>query len=86
MILEKANSVRPGNAAFSKDAPVYYDVITCSARMERFGDSELQAKGMHTVAERTDSAASVSFMDFSVEAECFGADSFRRRKTNEHGR
>ena len=36
-------------------------------------DSELQAKGMKAVAEKTDTAASVSFMDLSVEAECFGA-------------
>ncbi len=36
-------------------------------------DSELQAKGMKMIAERTDSAAAVSLMDLSVEAECFGA-------------
>ena len=35
--------------------------------------SDLQAKGMKAIAERTDAAASVSFMDLSVEAECFGA-------------
>ncbi len=40
---------------------------------ELISDSELQAKGMRLVAERTDAAASVSFMDLSVEAECFGA-------------
>ena len=40
---------------------------------ELISDSELQAKGMRAVAERTDAAASVSFMDLSVEAECFGA-------------
>ena len=40
---------------------------------ELISDSELQAKGMKAVAERTDSAAAVSFMDLSVEAECFGA-------------
>ena len=40
---------------------------------ELISDSELQAKGMLAVAERTDAAASVSFMDLSVEAECFGA-------------
>ena len=37
-------------------------------------DSELQAQGMTAVAKRIDAAASVSFMDLSVEAECFGAD------------
>ena len=36
-------------------------------------DSNLQAEGMRLVAERTDALASVSFMDLSVEAECFGA-------------
>ncbi len=40
---------------------------------ELISDSELQAKGMKLVAERTDALASVSFMDLSVEAECFGA-------------
>ena len=41
---------------------------------ELISDSELQAKGMKAVADRTDSAASVSFMDLSVEAECFGSE------------
>ena len=36
-------------------------------------DSNLQAEGMLSVAKRTNAAASVSFMDLSVEAECFGA-------------
>ena len=40
---------------------------------ELISDSELQAKGMKMVADRTDAGASVSFMDLSVEAECFGA-------------
>ena len=37
-------------------------------------DSTLQAQGMKAVAERTNAAAAVSFMDLSVEAECFGAN------------
>lgn len=37
------------------------------------GDSALQAKGMKLVADRVASAASVSLMDLSVEAEAFGA-------------
>ena len=41
---------------------------------EIVADSELQAEGMRLVAERTRSAAAVSFMDLSVEAECFGAE------------
>ena len=40
---------------------------------ELISDSELQARGMKAIADRTDAAASVSFMDLSVEAECFGA-------------
>ena len=40
---------------------------------ELISDSDLQAAGMKLVAERTDAAAAVSFMDLSVEAECFGA-------------
>lgn len=40
---------------------------------ELISDSELQSKGMKLIADRTDAAASVSFMDLSVEAECFGA-------------
>ena len=40
---------------------------------ELISDSSLQAKGMKLVADKTDSLASVSFMDLSVEAECFGA-------------
>ena len=40
---------------------------------ELVSDSALQAKGMKTVADRTNAAAAVSFMDLSVEAECFGS-------------
>lgn len=36
-------------------------------------DSDLQSKGMALVAQQTDAAASVSLMDLSVEAECFGS-------------
>ncbi|MBE6635178.1 MAG: methyltransferase [Ruminococcaceae bacterium] len=41
---------------------------------ELISDSALQARGMKLIADRTDALASVSFMDLSVEAECFGAD------------
>ena len=41
---------------------------------ELVSDSELQARGMKAVADRIDSCASVSFMDLSVEAQCFGAE------------
>lgn len=40
---------------------------------ELISDSERQAEGMRLVAARIPSAASVSLMDLSVEAECFGA-------------
>ena len=40
---------------------------------ELISDSSRQAEAMKLVAERTDSAAAVSLMDLSVEAECFGA-------------
>ena len=36
--------------------------------------SELQAKGMKLIADRLDSAAAVSMMDLSVEAEAFGSE------------
>lgn len=39
---------------------------------ELISDSALQARAMETVALHGDSAASVSLMDLSVEAECFG--------------
>lgn len=35
--------------------------------------SEMQAKGMELIAQRTQAAAAVSMMDLSVEAEAFGA-------------
>ena len=40
---------------------------------ELISDSNMQAKGMKMVADKTKSAASVSLMDLSVEAQCFGA-------------
>ena len=40
---------------------------------ELISDSDRQAEGMVRIAERVDAAASVSLMDLSVEAECFGS-------------
>jgi len=40
---------------------------------ELINDPDLQAKGMKAVADEVDSAASVSMMDLSIEAEAFGA-------------
>ena len=37
-------------------------------------NSELQARGMKAIADRVDSAASVSMMDLSVEADAFGSE------------
>ena len=36
--------------------------------------SEKQAEGMVRIAERCDTAASVSMMDLSLEADCFGSN------------
>lgn len=47
-------------------------LLGCTVK-ELISDADLQAKGMKMVADRVDSAASVSLMDLSVEAECFGA-------------
>lgn len=41
---------------------------------ELLSDSERQAEGMRLIAERTNTAAALSLMDLSVEAECFGAE------------
>lgn len=40
---------------------------------EFISDSDLQAKGMKLIADCTDSAAALSMMDLSLEAECFGS-------------
>ena len=40
---------------------------------ELISSSDLQAKGMKIIADRVDSAASVSLMDLSIEAEAFGS-------------
>lgn len=41
---------------------------------ELISSAENQARAMELVAQRTDAAASVSLMDLSVEAECFGSE------------
>ena len=40
---------------------------------ELISDSDVQARGMKAVADRVDAGATVSLMDLSLEAECFGA-------------
>ena len=47
---------------------------------ELISDSDMQAKGMKMIADRVPSAASVSMMDLSVEAEAFGS----AVKTSDH--
>ena len=41
---------------------------------ELFSSAEAQAEAIELGAKRTDAAASVSLMDLSVEAECFGSE------------
>jgi len=41
--------------------------------VELISDSKNQAQGMKLIADRVNSAASLSMMDLSVEAECFGS-------------
>ena len=64
------------NATVKKAMPILsfpsIQLLGVSVR-ELISDSNLQAEGMKRVAERTDSAASVSMMDLSVEAEAFGS-------------
>jgi uroporphyrinogen decarboxylase len=42
--------------------------------IDLISDSKKQARGMKLIADRTNAAASVSMMDLSVEAECFGSN------------
>ncbi|MBQ3489996.1 MAG: uroporphyrinogen decarboxylase family protein [Clostridia bacterium] len=46
------------------------DIPVC----ELISNADTQAKGMQLIAQKVPSAASVSLMDLSVEAECFGAN------------
>jgi uroporphyrinogen decarboxylase len=41
--------------------------------IDLISDSDKQAQGMKHIADRTDAAASVSMMNLSLEAECFGS-------------
>lgn len=47
-------------------------LMNCTVR-DLISDSDMQARGMKLVADRVKAGASVSLMDLSVEAECFGA-------------
>ena len=48
-------------------------LLNCTVS-DLISNSDMQAKGMKLVADRTPSFASVSLMDLSVEAEAFGAN------------
>jgi uroporphyrinogen decarboxylase len=65
-----------GSASLKKPLPILsfpcVSLLGVSVR-ELISNSDLQANGMKAVADRVDAAAAVSFMDLSVEAECFGA-------------
>ncbi len=64
------------NAKVKKPLPVLsfpgIQLMNVTVR-DLIGNSDLQAQCMKAVADRADTAASVSFMDLSVEAECFGS-------------
>ncbi len=48
-------------------------LLGCTVK-ELISSSDMQAKGMKLVADAVPSLASVSLMDLSVEAECFGSE------------
>ena len=63
----------PVKKAFPVLSFPYIQLMVISVK-ELINDSDLQAKGMKAVADRTPNAGgAVSLMDLSVEAECFGA-------------
>lgn len=65
------------NAPVKKPMPILsfpaIQLMNISVR-ELISSSDAQARGMQLIAQHTNAAASVSLMDLSVEAECFGAD------------
>lgn len=65
----KSSSVKKAMPILSFPA---IQLIDCNVK-EITSNSCLQAKGMKMIADKVDSAASVSLMDLSVEAECFGS-------------
>ena len=64
-----ANPVKKGTPVLSFPAVQLMDITV----RDLISSSELQAKGMKMVADKVPSGASVSLMDLSVEAECFGS-------------
>ena len=64
-----ANPVKKGVPVLSFPAVQLMDITV----RDLISSSDLQAKGMKMVADKVNSGASVSLMDLSVEAECFGS-------------
>ena len=64
-----ANPVKKGVPVLSFPAVQLMDITV----RDLISSSDLQAKGMKMVADKVPSGASVSLMDLSVEAECFGS-------------
>ena len=65
------------NSKVKKSMPILsfpsVQLMNCSVK-ELIFSSDSQANGMKLIADRTPSLASVSLMDLSVEAECFGSE------------
>ena len=64
-----ANPVKQGTPVLSFPAVQLMGITV----RDLISSSELQSKGMKMVADKVPSGASVSLMDLSVEAECFGS-------------
>ena len=64
------------NSKIKKSMPILsspaVQLLDCSVK-DLVSNSEIQAQGMKKIADITPSLASVSLMDLSVEAECFGS-------------
>ena len=64
------------NSSTKKAIPILsfpsIQLIGCNVK-DITSSADLQAEGMKKVADKTNAAASVSLMDLSVEAECFGS-------------
>ncbi len=64
------------NSSTKKAMPILsfpsIQLIDCNVK-DITSSADLQAEGMKKIADKTNAAASVSLMDLSVEAECFGS-------------
>lgn len=64
---------RPGQEGDARSFLPAVQLMGITVR-QLISSAEAQAEAMELVAKRTDAAASVSLMDLSVEAECFGSE------------